>query len=106
MGDDQSEADGCERATATEAPGSARRVSFGRGGVNARQTDRGGDGMNGNEAQTEGPDAAVEKIERGTWLSRTSSRDKDWKSCGTSRQLDDGSVDGSSGGGRLMSRNA
>ena len=63
MSDDQSEADGCE------APGSARRVSFGRGGVNARQTDRGGDGMNGNEAQTEGPNAAVEKIERGMALS-------------------------------------
>ena len=69
MSDDQSEADGCERATATEAPGSARRVSFGRGGVNARQTDRGGDGMNGNEAQTEGPNAAVEKIKRGMALS-------------------------------------
>ena len=62
--------------------------------------------MNGNEAQTEGPDAAVEKIERGTWLSPTSSRAKEWKSCGTSRQLDDGSADGSSGGGRLMSGNA
>ena len=59
----------CERATATGAPGSARRVSFGRGGVNARQTDRGGDGINGNEAQTEGPNAAVEKIERGMALS-------------------------------------
>ena len=47
------EADGCERATATEALDSVRRISFGRGGVNARQTDRGGDGMNGNEAQTE-----------------------------------------------------
>ena len=70
MSDDQSEADGCERATATGAPGSARRVSFGRGGVNARQTDRGGDGINGNEAQTEGPNAAVEKIERGMALSR------------------------------------
>ena len=88
MSEDQPEADGCERATATEALGSARRVSFGRGGVNATQTGRGGDGMNGNEAQTEGPNAAVEKIERG------------------SRQLDDGSADGSSGGGRLMSGNA
>ena len=35
--------------------------------------------MNGNEAQTGRPDAAVEKIERGTWLSRTSSRAKEWK---------------------------
>ena len=70
----------------------------------ARQTDKGGDGMNGNEARTEGPNAALEKIE--VWLSCTSSRAKEWKSCGTSRQLDDGSADGSSGGGRLMSGNA
>ena len=35
----------------------------------ARQTDRGGDGMNGNEARTEGPNAALEKIERGMALS-------------------------------------
>ena len=33
MSEDQPEADGCERATATEALDSARRVSFGRGGV-------------------------------------------------------------------------
>ena len=73
-----------------------------RAASDARQTDRGGDGMNGNEARTEAPTRRWRKSSD-AWLSCTSSRAKEWKSFGTSRQLDDGSADGTSGGGRLMS---
>ena len=61
MSEDQPEADGCERATATELPSEGA-------ASDARQTDRGGDGMNGSEARREGPNAGLEKIERGMAL--------------------------------------
>ena len=57
MREDQPEAEGCERATAGRRRHSAAPAEFFSEGAasDARQTDRGGDGMNGNEARTEGP---------------------------------------------------
>ena len=65
MREDQPEAGGCERGPRRRHSAAPAEFSSEGTASDARQTDRGGDGMNGNEARTEGPNAALEKIERG-----------------------------------------